>query len=124
MTDAQEQVLCELANRGPLTWFRLDALLSAAGFRIGPALFAEVDQLERDGYLEITESPQGPKTYRTTQKGERLARYLAEVHRQHHAWLHGQAVDTDLGRWDWLPAESEPGLRDTADPALGPRRAA
>lgn len=122
MTDAQEQVLCELASRGPLTWFRLDALLSAAGFRIGPALFAGVDQLEREGFLELVESSHGPKTYRTTLKGEMLARYLAEVNRQHHAWLHGQAADADAGAWEWLPAEID--LRDTADPALGPRRAA
>jgi hypothetical protein len=122
MTDAQEQVLGELANRGPLTWFRLDALLSAAGFQIGPALFAEVDLLERQGFLVLVEPPHGPKTYGTTIKGDTLARYLAAVTtRPHDAWLHGQASPADAGNWDWLHVEG--GLRDTADPALGPRRA-
>ena len=44
MTDVKEQVLIELLNHGPLTWIRLDALLGAAGFQIGPALFAEGDR--------------------------------------------------------------------------------
>jgi DNA-binding PadR family transcriptional regulator len=123
MTDAQEQVLGELAERGPLTWFRLDALLSATGFQIGPTLFAEVDLLERDGYLVLGASPHGPKTYRITAKGERLARYLADVTWRHRAWLGGQPSATRAENWAWItPAEA--GLCDTADPALGPRRAA
>lgn len=123
MTDAQEKVLGELMERGPLTWFRLDALLSAAGFQIGPAVFAEIDVLERDGYVMPGKSLHGPKTYGITAKGERLARYLAEVTRQHLAWLRGQPPTPALGNWEWLTA-SDLNLCDTADQTRWPRRAA
>jgi hypothetical protein len=123
MTDAQEHVLRTLVERGPLTWFRLDALLAAAGFQIGPALFAEVDGLEGDGYLELAPSPRGPKTYRVTAKGDRLASYLGEVTRRHVTWLRGQRPAANAGSWEWI-SSTDAALYDTVDPALGPRRAA
>lgn len=123
MTDAQEKVLGELMERGPLTWFRLDALLNAAGFQIGPALFAEIDALERDGYLMLGKSPHGPKTYHLTPKGERLAGDLAVETQQHLAWLGGQLPATDSRNWDWV-TPSDADLRDTADRTLWPRTVA
>ena len=123
MTDAQEQVLVELVERGPLTWFRLDALLTAAGFQIGPALFAEVDRLQQAGKLTVVESPNGPKLYRVTASYEQQAMRLADVARQHRAWLQGEDPSTVSQGWDGI-AFDEVSLRDSADVAHGPRRAA
>jgi hypothetical protein len=69
MTEAQEQVLIELTDRGPLTWFRLDALLVAAGFQIGPALFAEIEKLRESGKLIVLDVPNGPKLYQINDQG-------------------------------------------------------
>ena len=81
MTKGQEQVLIELVERGPLTWFRLDALLGAAGFQLGPALFAEIDQLRISGLLEIVEEFDTPKRYQIAAGYELEAACIARAAR-------------------------------------------
>ena len=85
MTDAQEQVLIELMDRGPLTWFRLDALLAAAGFQIGPALFAEIEKLRESGKLIVLDVPNGPKRYQIAASYQTQALRIAQSARQHRA---------------------------------------
>lgn len=120
MTDAQEQVLIELVERGPLTWFRLDALLGAAGFQLGPALFAEIDRLRDSGMLVVVDVPNGPKRYQIAASYELQAARIAQSARQHRAWLHGSSPTSVAEDWEWVVVDQVP-CRDISDVARGPR---
>ena len=59
MTDLAEAILRALLERGPLTWYRLDPVLAAQGFMMGPQFSREIEQLVKRGLLTEMPAPRG-----------------------------------------------------------------
>lgn len=123
MTDLAEAILRALLERGPLTWYRLDPILSAQGFMMGPQLSHEIGQLVKRGLLIETPAPRGPALLKLSPAGQIEAQYFAAQAAEHQACITGRPVWPRASElWEQLALQAT--LRDRADPGLGPREAA
>lgn len=122
MTNLAEAILQALLERGPLTWYRLDPILAAQGFVMGPRFSREIEQLVKQGLLIETPAPQGPALLKLSPAGEIEAQYFAAQAAEHQACVAGRPVAPCASElWEQLALHAT--LYDRADPGLGPREA-
>ena len=123
MTDLAEAILRALLERGPLTWYRLDPILAAQGFMMGPPLSREIEQLVQRGLLVEMPAPRGPALLKLSPAGQIEAQYFAAQADEHQACVAGRPAGRGAAElWEQLALHAT--LYDRADPGLGPREAA
>ena len=122
MMDLAEAILQTLLERGTMTWYRLDPVIAAQGFLMGPRFAHAIRQLKDQGLLTESPAPQGPPLLTLTQAGQTMAQYLDMQAAEHEACLAGkQPAPRASVLWEQLAQQAT--QHDRSDPGLGPREA-